>query len=127
MTKEERFWSKVDIKGKDECWEWKASTDRKGYGQIGYPDRYSIVRSHRVAWELTNGPIPDKMLILHKCDNSKCNNPNHLYCGTHSDNICDAITRNRGGFRPRPKHDTSINTLVHTISLLAIKERPSND
>jgi hypothetical protein len=87
----ERFWKKVDIKGPDECWEWKASL-RNDYGQIKVNGR--MMRANRVAWELTNGMIPDNKLVLHKCDNRKCVNPNHLYIGTKSDNVLDRANRN---------------------------------
>jgi len=90
----ERFWKKVDIKGPDECWEWKASL-RNDYGQIKVNGR--MMRANRVAWELTNGMIPDNKLVLHKCDNRKCVNPNHLYLGTSSDNMIDKINRGRTG------------------------------
>ena len=92
----DRFWSKVDIKGPDECWEWKAYISTKGYGRIYAHNK--VEGAHRIAWELTNGPIPSNKLVLHKCDNRKCVNPNHLYLGTHSDNICDAVERKRGNF-----------------------------
>ena len=87
----ERFWSKVDIKGKDNCWNWKASTS-DGYGRFGI-DRV-IKLAHRVSWILTNGPIPEGKLVLHNCDNKLCVNPNHLYIGTHLDNMSDVHKRN---------------------------------
>lgn len=115
----QRYWSKVSIKGEDECWDWLASLSSVGYGAFSIKNiQYS---SHRIAWEFTNGKIPEGKLVLHKCDNRKCCNPNHLYIGTHSDNICDAITRNRGGFKAKPKYDTSISALVHASALLACK------
>jgi hypothetical protein len=85
-----RLWSYVDIKSNDECWEWTGYT-LDGYGLIRV-DGHNI-RSHRLAWEITNGPILDNKLILHKCDNRKCCNPNHLYCGTQADNILDMCHR----------------------------------
>jgi len=89
----ERFWQKVDKKGEDECWEWTASL-RRGYGRIEY--NYKYLPAHKVSWEIHNGPISDNMLVLHRCDNRKCVNPNHLYLGTYSDNVCDREYRNPG-------------------------------
>jgi len=96
MINEERFWSKVDKRGAEECWNWKASLFH-GYGY--YSRQSGSNKAHRVSWEFANGPIPLDKQVLHKCDNKKCVNPNHLYLGTPSDNICDAVTRGRGQFK----------------------------
>ena len=88
-----RFWNKVDIKGLDDCWEWKACTVG-GYG--AFWDGSSFKRAHRISYEISNGSIPLNKLILHKCDNRLCINPNHLYCGTYSDNVLDREDRNSG-------------------------------
>jgi len=50
------FWKKVDVRGPDECWEWKQGKHKWGYGQFRYIGK--MYRAHRFAWELTNGPIP---------------------------------------------------------------------
>ena len=86
-----RFWSKVDIKNKNECWEWQAGYSSTGYGAIrinGYMET-----AHRVALANTKGFKNEKNYVLHKCDNSKCVNPNHLYEGTPSDNMIDLLNR----------------------------------
>ena len=86
------FWNKVDIRGKDDCWDWKAALKKTGYGLFKIEGK--MYTAHRLAWELTNGPIPEGMLILHKCDNRKCCNIEHLYCGTYQDNKRDQAERN---------------------------------
>ena len=96
---EERFWSKVDKKGDNECWNWKSCND----------GRYGIFRnnnknngSHRLAYELHNKiDIPKGLVIRHKCDNRLCCNPNHLELGTYKDNSNDMIERNRSAFGER--------------------------
>jgi len=93
-TTEERFWDKVDIKGEDECWPWKAKT-RSGYGRYFYPDRYHEESAHRLSWIFTNGDIPNGLWVLHSCDNRLCVNPNHLHLGDHSDNMGECIERNQ--------------------------------
>lgn len=55
----------------------------------------SPVPTHRVAWELVNGPIPGGLHVLHRCDNRKCQNPAHLFLGTNSDNIADKVAKGR--------------------------------
>lgn len=89
----ERFWSKVDVKGEDECWEWKKCKDKDGYGQ--YQINKKKYLSHRISWILENGDIPKKMCICHKCDNPSCVNPNHLFLGTNKNNSEDMTNKNR--------------------------------
>ena len=89
----ERFWSKVDIKGESECWNWIGST-AKGYGYIKVA-KGKNARSNRVAYELTFGDIPDGAVVRHKCDNPSCCNPAHLQAGTQKDNVTDMILRGR--------------------------------
>ena len=96
-----RFWSKVNKRGKDECWMWIAYRYKDGYGRFRL--RSITQYAHRVAWELTNGPIPKGKCILHKCDNKGCVNPNHLYLGTYSDNVYDRYKRNPESYPGNPK------------------------
>lgn len=91
----DRFWAKVDIRGSDECWEWQGALTR-GYGRLKRGDgTKKLAYSHRVAYELKNGPIPEGMLICHKCDNRPCCNPAHLFIGTQMDNVRDMINKGR--------------------------------
>ncbi len=87
------FWSKIDIRGPDECWPCKCWR-LKGYGQIRFGNRN--LRTHRLAWEFHNKKeAPKEMLVCHKCDNPPCCNPKHLYLGTSMQNVEDKINRNR--------------------------------
>jgi hypothetical protein len=90
-----RFWSKVDQSSGD-CWTWTAAT-YQGYGrfQVGGPKGNRTVAAHRMAWELTHGPIPDKLHVLHHCDNPPCCRPEHLFLGTIRDNNADAQAKDR--------------------------------
>jgi hypothetical protein len=89
-----RFWSKVKIGLPEDCWEWQANTG-KGYGMFWF-GKQAIV-AHRVSWMLLRGPIPENMNVLHKCDNRRCVNPNHLFLGTQSDNFLDMWYKGRAG------------------------------
>lgn len=86
-----KFWDAVEKT--DMCWMWKAGLSPKGYGWVKY--RGKARRAHRVAWELTYGPIPQRMNVLHRCDIPACVRPDHLFLGTQRDNILDAIEKGR--------------------------------
>ncbi len=70
----EIFWAKVDKS--DECWKWTGQRGRKGYGALCLAGR--TWRAHRLAWFLTHGPIPEGMLVCHRCDNRECCRPDHI-------------------------------------------------
>jgi hypothetical protein len=94
MDQEKRFWSHVDIRSDDECWNWTAGTDSYGYGRFRFNDKRNKL-AHRVAWILTYGDIPEGMLVCHHCDNPKCCNPDHLFLGTDFDNTVDKCNKDR--------------------------------
>jgi hypothetical protein len=87
------FWNNVAISHFDDCWLWKAATNRKGYGLISLNGK--LRRAHRIAYELTYGPAPKGLLVLHHCDNPSCCNPTHLFVGTAANNTEDMIAKGR--------------------------------
>lgn len=77
------------------CWTWMGALFQgSGYGQ--FSNRMlakSPTTAHRASWEIHKGPIPEGKMILHKCDNRKCVNPEHLYVGNNSENMIDRSKR----------------------------------
>jgi hypothetical protein len=134
-TLEDRFWAKVERRSDDECWEWRASVDTRGYGNFGVTrndgtGQYIMQRAHRVAWELTNGPLQRSMHLCHTCDNRKCVNPRHLFVGNPKINMADCVAKGRlndrsGENNPRAKLTAddvrAIRVSAEPLSVLATK------
>lgn len=87
-----RLLSRIDTSG-DGCWPWLHSVDREGYGVVTIRQR--MWRAHRAIWSFFFGPLKDEEQVLHKCDNPRCCNPNHLFIGTNLDNIADMDAKGR--------------------------------
>jgi len=91
----DRFEARITRLGADECWPFSgARTGNNGYLQIAR-ENGSRVYAHRLAWEFVNGPVPDGLRILHRCDNPVCVNPKHLWLGTQRENVEDSIHKGR--------------------------------
>lgn len=92
-TRKERLLSKVE-KSRDGCWMFNGFRLANGYGRIK-GDGESVMLAHRMSWEVFKGPIPEGLLVLHRCDTRPCVNPDHLFLGTHRDNMLDMISKGR--------------------------------
>lgn len=116
LSVEERFWSKV-LKT-DSCWLWQGSICGVGYGHFGIDGHTKD--AHRLSWEMTRGPIPDGMRVLHNCpagDRRDCVNPDHLWLGTQADNIRDMWAKGRGRAKLTSRQVAEIRELAKHTSL----------
>ncbi len=80
-------------RNKNSCWEWQGGINGDGYGNSYNGE--GVEAAHRISYRIHNGKIPYGMVIMHKCDNPSCVNPNHLKLGTQSENMQDCSIKGR--------------------------------
>ena len=97
----DRFLYKVEKPAENECWNWKSSIDKTGYGLFRINGKTTF--AHRASYALFVGAIPHEMFVCHKCDNRKCVNPNHLFLGTPKDNAQDCSRKKRNIAQTNPE------------------------
>jgi len=122
-TTEDRFWLKVDRRGKDECWNWIGGIGSKGYGVFtlnGKP-----ISAHRFSYQLKTGDLPKDLLICHTCDNPKCVNPSHLFSGTNADNARDKTAKHRNNSPKGERHGRSKLTESQVIEIRQLTKTQS--
>lgn len=111
------------------CLEWTGGRDVDGYGRLSVGSRASggkqTIRTHRIAWELANGrPVPDGLLVLHRCDNPACIKAEHLFVGTNADNVADMVSKGRGRTVSGESHG---GAKLSTDAVREIRETPRSN
>jgi hypothetical protein len=119
-----RFWSKVDIRGQDDCWPWLGAAGSSGHGRFKVAGK--LYSPHRISYSLANGAIENVdefhgTVIRHKCDNPPCCNPAHLIDGTQMDNVIDMESRGRGD---RARGEAAGKAKLTEDMVRAIRESP---
>jgi hypothetical protein len=77
------------------CWDWKRKCEGERYPRMHYSRSEPRITIHRASWLIHKGEIPERMFVLHKCDNTRCSNPEHLFLGNAKDNYQDAKYKRR--------------------------------
>ena len=112
-----QFWKKVDTSG--DCWEWQGMKYPTGYGRFGWKGK--VAYAHRVSWEITNGPIPDGMVIMHTCDNPSCVRPDHLQLGTQTENMKDRDRKGRFRMPEYHRGDSHPSSKMNSSTVLKMR------
>jgi len=98
-AKTKKQWVKIilnAVKKKGECWEYKHRTDKNGYSYVFIGGRGGKNTSvHRLIYKHFKGEIKKGLSVCHSCDNPPCCNPDHLFAGTHGDNMKDMVKKGR--------------------------------
>ena len=87
------FWAKVDRSRNDGCWLWSGCRNPSGYGRVRIQDH--VWYTHRIAVIFSGTMIPEDRMVLHRCDNPPCCNPDHLFLGTRLENMADCKKKER--------------------------------
>lgn len=85
-----------------ECINWTGSCTRRGYGRAWHEGR--MMSASKAAWIKAHGPVPAGLCICHTCDNPRCVNLDHLFLGTHGDNMRDKVLKGRQARGSRQGH-----------------------
>lgn len=106
------------------CWLWVGSCNSDGYGHTGRDHKTYL--THRWAYKYWRGPIPAGLQVLHKCDVRNCCNPDHLFLGTHKDNMMDMAKKMRGAAQLGKYNNQAKLTEVDVLAIRAAHQSGEN-
>lgn len=112
---EERFWKNVEKT--ETCWNWKGLIQKnRGYGRLWVSSNKEVL-AHRLSLEIHGHVLPKWCVVMHKCDNPKCVNPEHLQIGTHRENQKDKVLKGR-----QARGETQGHSILHELEVKAMKD-----
>lgn len=121
-TIEDRFWRKVIKGAPNACWVVRGTYKR--YAQVWLADQKRPQGAHIYSYELHIGPVPDGMLVMHKCDNPRCVNPRHLTVGTPQENMDDMARKGRRKVPRGCRGESSYKAILTEADVRYIKAHP---
>src|SRR5262245_26673336 len=113
ITMNPRFEKFVSPEPNSGCWLWSGARFTDGYGAFRFRGRQQ--KAHRVSFTLHRGEIPEDMQVCHTCDLKCCVNPEHLFLGSHADNMADRNRKGRQSAGTRQPRAKLTPTLVEAI------------
>lgn len=105
--------SRVMIDPNSGCWLWTGATSGGGYGFVSRNGRR--IAAHRLSYQIVNGPIADGLFICHKCDTPPCVRPDHLFAGTHTENMLDSSAKRRHWMHRTPERSPLFEHRVQVV------------
>lgn len=114
----ENFWSRTQMQPGG-CIHHINKSIKHGYPQIHLRLAGGLeihASAHRIAWMIVHGGVPEKMFVLHKCDNRLCCNPDHLFLGTHQDNMDDMVSKGRSKLISKNRDYVALQSLAQSES-----------
>lgn len=115
-SKIEKVLDNIIVNDKNNCWEWTGGKNKCGYGVSCFGGKRIL--AHRLSYLAFCGEIPINLLVCHRCDNTSCVNPEHLFVGTAKDNMND---RDKKGRQARPRGEKQGAHKLTTEQVLEIR------
>lgn len=115
-----RFEERIEFDTNGGCWLWTGGLGTSGYGHLLGEDQKFLTAS-RASWLLYRGEIPAGMHVCHRCDIRACVNPDHLFLGSHTDNMRDMFAKGR---RRAPRGELNPRAKLSPEQVLAIRDDP---
>ncbi len=112
----ERFNNLIYPEPNTGCWLWGGAVSGNGYGRFWYDSKNSM--AYRVSYLINKGPIPKGLFVCHHCDQPSCVNPDHLFLGTHKDNMNDRDSKGRNGYQ---KGEVNGNSKLKEAQIIEIR------
>lgn len=123
MDIREKYPSKFLTNDVSGCWEWQGPLGVWGHGMTRFEGKQSY--THRISWRLSKGDIPRGLMVLHKCNNACCANPDHLYLGNHDDNMRDMKVSGRRKNKTRGERQP--HAKLREVDIPIIRERGARE
>jgi predicted DNA-binding protein (UPF0251 family) len=100
---------------------WIVSGFANAHGHVKIENHARPIYVHRAVFAWLNGPIPEKAVICHRCDDGRCVNPEHLFLGTQADNVADMLSKHRGSAPPVRKGEANVKVTLTDAGVVELR------